>query len=136
MDRPGHGPAPGDVAGESVRVDQWLLAARLFKTRPLAQAACSGGKIEVNGQRASPHRLVRAGDRVRVSTDRGRRDLVVRALARRRQSPGDARELYEDVTPPPESRPADPFGSLAPDPGFAGGRPSKRDRRRLDRWRR
>jgi ribosome-associated heat shock protein Hsp15 len=125
-----------DPPGESVRVDQWLLAARLFKTRPLAQAACSGGKVEVNGQPASPHRLVRSGDRVRVSTERGRRELVVRGLARRRQSPGDARELYDDVTPPDVPRPADPFLMVARDPGLASGRPSKRDRRRLDRWRR
>jgi ribosome-associated heat shock protein Hsp15 len=126
-------PAP---ATDSVRVDQWLLAARLFKTRPLAQAACAGGKVDVNGHGASAHRPVRPGDRIRVTTDRGRRELVVRLLARRRQSPADARELYEDVTPPPEPRPADRAAAFDPAPALPGGRPSKRDRRRLDRGRR
>ena len=127
---------------ETVRIDQWLLAARLFKTRPLAQQACTGGKVDVNRLSVTPHRLVRAGDRVRVTTERGRRELVVRGLGRKRLSPADAHELYEDVTPAPEPRPADVVANLPfPDPGALrsndpGGRPSKRDRRRLDRWRR
>lgn len=127
---------------DSVRIDQWLLAARLFKTRPLAQQACTGGKVDVNRHSVTPHRLVRAGDRVRVTTERGPRELVVRSLGKKRLSPTDARELYEDVTPVPEPKPADaaPEAPL-PDPGAPrkgdfGGRPSKRDRRRLDRWRR
>jgi ribosome-associated heat shock protein Hsp15 len=126
---------------DSVRIDQWLLAARLFKTRPLAQQACTGGKVDVNRNSVTPHRLVRAGDRVRVTTERGRRELVVRGLGKKRLSPAEARELYEDLTPAPEPRPADVVPSPpAPDPrprwDDASARPSKRDRRRLDRWRR
>ena len=66
----------------------------------------------------------------------------MRGLGRKRLSPADAHELYEDVTPAPEPRPADVVANLPfPDPGALrsndpGGRPSKRDRRRLDRWRR
>lgn len=120
------------MSEETVRIDQWLLAARLFKTRPLAQQACTGGKVEVNGNGVSAHRLVRVGDRILVKHERGRRELVVRGLGRRRLGPAEARELYEDVTPPPEPKPADAF--VAPLPPSE--RPSKRDRRRIDRWRR
>jgi ribosome-associated heat shock protein Hsp15 len=69
---------------ESVRIDRWLLAARLYKTRPLAQEACAGGKVDLNGSGASAHKLVRVGDRVRVSTPRGARELIVRGLGERR----------------------------------------------------
>ena len=116
---------------ERVRIDQWLLAARLFKTRPFAQRACEGGKVSVNGQGVSAHRLVRAGDRVTVKTERGTRQLVVRGLGKKRLGPAEARELYDDVTPPPEPKPADAYADLP----LRGERPSKRDRRRLDRFR-
>ena len=112
----------------TVRIDRWLVAARVFKTRTFAQEACSGGKVEVNGSGASPHKPVRIGVRVHATTPRGPRQLVVRALAEKRLSPAAAAELFEDVTPPPPPR----IEGLD-DPGFASrsGRPSKRDRRHL-----
>lgn len=121
----------------SVRVDRWLLAARVFKTRSLCAAACDGGKVEVNGHTATAHKHVKVGDRIAVTAYSGPRQLVIRALGLRRLSAPDARELYEDLTPPPS--PAEiAQRRLAPpeyrDPG--SGRPTKRDRRDMQRLRR
>ena len=117
-----------------IRIDRWLLAARLFKTRTLAQEACTGGKVEVNATRATPHRLVREGDRVRITTPRGKREITVQKLAERRLSPADAATLYDDLTPWPPPKPAEP--AAYPPPEKRPGRPSKRDRRQFDRLRR
>src|SRR6185436_15137924 len=69
---------------ETVRVDKWLWAARFYKTRSLAQAACEGGKVDVNGQAAKPARALRAGDRIHLTMGEWRRELVVAALSERR----------------------------------------------------
>jgi len=83
-------------------LDVWLDVACLFKTRSEAQKACNGGKVEVNGQAAKPHRLIRAGDELRITRQQGRRQIVlVRELAERHVQKAAARELYEDRTPPP-----------------------------------
>jgi len=118
---------------EHVRVDRWLLAARVFKTRTLAQEACAGGKVEVNGARVTAHKLLRVGDHVSVRGSRGRRELDVAALAERRLGPPEARLLYEDVTPAPPPEIAAP--PLAAQREAGAGRPTKRDRRRIDRFR-
>ena len=87
---------------DSVRLDVWLDVSCLFPTRSQAKAACEGGKVDVNGARAKPHREIRVGDRVVVSGREGaRRELVVRGLAERSIPKAEARKLYEDVTPPP-----------------------------------
>jgi len=84
------------------RLDVWLDVACLFKTRSLAQAACRGGKVEVNGQVAKPGRLLHPGDALRITRGGGRRQLVVvRELAARHVARALARQLYEDRTPPP-----------------------------------
>ncbi len=84
------------------RVDVWLDIACLFKTRSEAQKACKGGKVEVNGQAARPHRLLKVGDELRITRGGGRRQLVrVRGFAPRHLPKVEARALYEDRTPPP-----------------------------------
>jgi len=86
----------------SVRLDVWLDVACLFKTRSEAQKACKGGKVDVNGQAAKPHRDVRPGDVVEISRTHGRRQrVVVRATAEQHIPKAEARALYEDTTPPP-----------------------------------
>ena len=87
---------------EAERVDVWLDVACLFKTRSLAQDACRGGKVEVNGQVARPSRLLHPGDELRITRGGGRRQsVVVRGLALRHVARAEARSLYEDRTPPP-----------------------------------
>jgi ribosome-associated heat shock protein Hsp15 len=87
---------------ESVRLDVWLDVACLFKSRSEAQKACNGGKVEVNGQAAKPHRMVRPGDRLRITRQQGRRQVVlIRDLAEKHLPKAEARTLYEDQTPPP-----------------------------------
>jgi ribosome-associated heat shock protein Hsp15 len=86
----------------SQRLDVWLDFACLFKTRSLAQAACRGGKLEVNGQTARPNRLLHRGDELRIGRGGGRRQtVVVRDFAARHVAKAMARALYEDRTPPP-----------------------------------
>ena len=90
-------PAPAEV-----RLDVWLDVACLFKTRSEAQKACNGGKVEVNGHPVKAHRPLHVGDELRITRTQGRRQVVVvRALIERHVPKADARELYEDRTPPP-----------------------------------
>jgi ribosome-associated heat shock protein Hsp15 len=118
---------------DSVRLDKWLWAARVFKTRSQASAACDGGKVHVNEQAAKPARALRPGDTIRVTLAQGRRRILeVAALDDRRGSATVARALYEDLTPPEPPRPR----WAAPPLRLPGaGRPTKRERRALDRLR-
>jgi ribosome-associated heat shock protein Hsp15 len=119
------------------RIDKWLWAARFFKTRTLATAAAVGGKVHVNGERAKPARPVHVGDRVRVRVGPYEHVVVVRGVADRRGPARHAQALYEET---PESlaarqRLADQH-RLAPAPRFQGrGRPTKKDRRTIERLR-
>jgi ribosome-associated heat shock protein Hsp15 len=114
-----------------VRIDKWLWAARFFKSRTLAAAACHGGKVDVNGDAAKPSRTVRPGDLLHVTLLRTRRIVRVTALAERRGAASAAAALYEDLTPPPPPREARPAPPAYRPPG--AGRPTKRERRRIDR---
>jgi len=123
----------------SVRLDVWLDVACVYPTRSQAKLACEGGKVDVNGARARPHRQIRLGDRLTVSSGPGRRrELVVRGLMDRSIQRREARALYEDVTPAPspevlEARRLDRM--LRPEPPRE--RPDKRERRqrrRLKGW--
>jgi ribosome-associated heat shock protein Hsp15 len=85
----------------AVRLDTWLDVACLYKTRSEAQRACQGGKVEVNGQSSKPHRSVRVGDEIRLSRPFGRKQtLTITGLADHHVSKIDARNLYQDTTPP------------------------------------
>jgi ribosome-associated heat shock protein Hsp15 len=114
----------------SVRIDRWLAAARLFKSRTIAQDACVAGHVRVNGQPVRASHAVRVGDEVSASAPRGEVVLEIKALAERRLSPEEARALYVDHSPPPA--PKEP--RVAPRERGAG-RPTKADRRALDRLR-
>ena len=87
---------------DSVRLDVWLDVACLFKTRSEAQRACKIGRVAVNGAAAKPHRELRLGDELIITRPLGRKQtIVVRGLADKNIAKTEARELYEDRTPPP-----------------------------------
>jgi ribosome-associated heat shock protein Hsp15 len=121
-----------------VRMDKWLWAARFFKTRTLARRACDIGRIECNGQRAKAARDVRAGDLLLVKNEGGDFEVVVLALSEMRGPAAVAQTLYRETEASRELR-----LKLAQErkaaPHFEAlreGRPSKRDRRKIDRLRR
>jgi ribosome-associated heat shock protein Hsp15 len=117
---------------ETVRIDRWLWAARIFKTRSLAARACAAGHVRVAGEVVKPAKAVRAGDRLEVVAASGRRlVLEVVSLADRRGPAPEARVLYLDHSPPPSE---DEQSAVARrDRGT--GRPSKRERRAITRYR-
>ena len=117
---------------EVTRLDRWLWAVRLYKTRSAATAACRGGHVRVNGVAAKPATPVRAGDRVEAVVGDRLRVLEVVQVIDKRVGAGVAGECLIDHSPPPPPRErVDPV--FARDPGT--GRPTKRERRRLDRLR-
>jgi ribosome-associated heat shock protein Hsp15 len=117
---------------DATRVDRWLWAVRVFKTRAQATTACRGGHVRVNGSSAKAATTVRVGDRVEATVHGNTRILEVVQVIDKRVGAPVAATCLVDHTPPPQ--PADRL-----DPIFARdrgtGRPTKRDRRRLDRFR-
>jgi ribosome-associated heat shock protein Hsp15 len=119
----------------SERLDKWLWCVRLFKTRGLATDACRAGSVEVGGVVAKPARDVHAGDVVRVKQGLMTRTLVVRGVPTARMGAKRVAEFCEDLTPPEEFekiRAQRVQQVLAREKG--AGRPTKRDRRELDRF--
>jgi ribosome-associated heat shock protein Hsp15 len=116
-----------------MRIDRWLWAARLFKTRGLAAEAVTGGRVQVGGQRSKPGRDVRPGDELEVSIGDARISLVVRGTAPRRGPAREAALLY-DETPDSVARRERQTAErrLAATTPTSGPRPTKRDRRRMD----
>ncbi len=128
----------GSAAPEAVRLDVFLDVACLFPTRSQAAAACKGGKVDLNGQAADPHRLVRVGDTLAVTTPSGRRTFLVRGLAEKHVPKAVARTLREETTPgpTPEQREAQQLDRLlAPRRDEGRGRLSRRERRERERFR-
>ncbi len=118
-----------------MRIDRWLWAARIFKTRALAAEALKGGRVHLDGQRVKASKEVRAGDRLEVTRERGLRlELVVRGVAERRGPAKEAALLYEETPASVEARERHVAEmKLAAAPGVRGaGRPTKRDRRRME----
>jgi ribosome-associated heat shock protein Hsp15 len=122
---------------DRVRIDKWLWAARFFKTRSAATEAVDGGKVEINGERAKPAKAVKAGDEVRVRLGPYEHLLIVRGVAERRGSAAAAQELYEETAASVAAR-ARIAEQMRLAPGIAWddkGRPTKKDRRDLNRFR-
>lgn len=123
---------------DKVRLDRWLWAARFYKTRSLAAAAIDGGKVHYRGARVRRSQLVHVGDEIRIRKPPYEFLVVVQALAEHRGSAADAQQLYQETA-----------GSIAareklrdqlrhqPTAAYEGkGRPTKKDRRTIDRFRR
>lgn len=115
----------------STRVDRWLWAVRVYKTRSLATSACQGGHVRVNGAPAKPAAKVRVGDTVEARAGDDDRILEVVQVIEKRVSAPLAAECVVDRTPPrPDAEWVAP--NLIRDRG--AGRPTKRDRREIDRF--
>jgi ribosome-associated heat shock protein Hsp15 len=126
------------MAVEAVRLDKWLWAARFYKTRSLAAKAVTGGKVQVNGRRAKRASNLHVGDRVRVRKGPHEYHLVVQRLSERRGPASEAATLYEETPESIQARESlKAQRKAAPQYSFReGGRPSKKERRQLDRLKR
>src|SRR5579863_8188946 len=120
-----------------MRIDKWLWAARFFKTRSLASHACELGRIESGGQPAKASREVRAGDMLRVKNDGGDFQIEVLAVSETRGPASVAQALYCETEASREARMKliEDRKALGPLDDFPYGKPSKQDRRKIDRFR-
>jgi ribosome-associated heat shock protein Hsp15 len=121
-----------------VRMDKWLWAARFFKTRTLARRACDIGRIECNGQRAKAAREVRAGDLLQVKNAGGDFQVEVLVLSEMRGPAAVAQTLYRETEASRELRQklTEERQAMPHFEALREGKPSKRDRREIDRLRR
>lgn len=142
--RPKDGPkdsakdSPGGDPGAWLRLDKWLFHARFCKSRALASKLCESGRLRVDGGIvAKPHHKLREGSVLTFPQGAHIRVVKVLALGTRRGPASEARQLYEDLKPPEEQPPIPRAKPLSPAaPRTAGsGRPTKRERRRLDQLR-
>lgn len=115
---------------DEIRIDRWLCAARIFKSRTQAHDACEGGLVRINDEAARSSRVVKVGDEVRAHAPRGLVIVKVLKLAPKRLGAPLARELYEDHSPPPPPR-----EERVAVRARGAGRPTKSDRRALERLR-
>jgi ribosome-associated heat shock protein Hsp15 len=126
-----------DRVSDTVRLDVWLDVACLFKTRSEAKRACEGGKVDVNGEGAKPHRSIREGDRICISRGFGRsQDVIVRIAIDQHVKKAEARALYDDVTPRPtaEESEARRIERTYRAAAQAAGAPDRRRRREIRRF--
>jgi ribosome-associated heat shock protein Hsp15 len=122
---------------DRVRIDKWLWAARFFKTRSLATEAVDGGKVEINGERAKPSKLVKPGDEVRLRLAPYEHVLMVRALGDRRGPASVAQSLYEETAASKAAREKLSAQLRMAPAAFVyeeKGRPTKKDRRDLSNF--
>lgn len=122
---------------DRVRLDKWLWAARFFKTRSLAVEAIDGGKVQLNGERAKRAKGVQPGDTVRVRQGPYEHEVVVRGLSERRGPAAVAALLYEETAASIAARErlSLQLKSVTHDFAFERGRPSKKERRDIHRFR-
>jgi ribosome-associated heat shock protein Hsp15 len=121
-----------------VRLDKWLWAARFYKTRSLAAEAVEKGQVEVNGERAKRAKQLQAGDSLRIRLGPYYHIVTVRAVSERRGPASVAAALYEESAEGRRAREAMQIQVKVAQsvPGYERGRPSKKDRREIERLRR
>lgn len=124
-----------DDAAEPARLDKWLWAARFFKTRALAAEAVDGGKVHLNDERVKRAKSVKLGDEIRLRIGPYEHRVIVRGLSSRRGSATIAATLYEELEESRAAREALAAQRRLESTTFDAGRPSKRDRRQIDEWR-
>ena len=121
---------------DSLRIDKWLWAARFYKTRSLAAEEIGKGRVQINGQDAKASREVKAGDRVRLRQGSVLREVVVHGISAQRGPAPVAQQLYEETSDSLLARELEARQRrLAAEPALAieQGRPTKRDRRQMDK---
>ena len=125
------------MTDNAVRLDKWLWAARFFKTRAEASLAIGAGKVEVNDAKAKRAKILHVGDRIRIRKSPYEFRLTVRVLSEQRGRAAQAATLYEEELASKAARERlSQQLRIAPTPGYEGkGRPTKRDRRELERLR-
>ncbi|MDT0115494.1 S4 domain-containing protein [Microbacterium sp. PRF11] len=119
-------------ATTTARVDAWLWAVRVYKTRSAATTACRAGHVRVNGERVKAAQPVRPGDELRVRIQGFDRILVVKKTIAKRVGAALVAESVDDRTPPPPPKESMPF---VPVRDRGAGRPTKRDRREIEKLR-
>ena len=121
-----------------VRLDKWLWAARFYKTRGLSADAIDAGKIEVNGERAKRARLVQAGDRIRIRMGPYEYVITIKGVSEKRGSAQIAQALYEEDAESKKGREvmAAHVRAMNANTGYESGRPTKKDRREIERLKR
>ena len=126
MDEASHGP---------VRLDKWLWAARFFKTRSLAAQAIDAGKVRVNSQRVKKARMIAVGEELSIRTGPYERVVSVQALSEVRSAAPIAATLYEETAASREARERVAAMNKAMGEALIKGRPTKQQRRQIDRFR-
>ena len=126
-----------DTPDERTRVDKWLWAARFYKTRGLAAEAVDGGKVDVNQARVKRAKMVQVGDEVRIRQTPFEHVVIVRGVSEQRGPASVAATLYEETAGSKARRDAlkTQIRSMPAD-DWESGRPTKRDRREIERFRR
>jgi ribosome-associated heat shock protein Hsp15 len=126
--------SPNDDQSGSQRLDKWLWAARFFKTRPLAVEAINGGKVHVDGQRTKPSRGVRPGTQLNIHKGQLEWQIEIKALSKQRRPASEAALLFEEQEQSRRKRQelVEQRRAAGPAARSDGGRPTKRDRRRLN----
>lgn len=125
--------APPDI--EKFRIDKWLWAARFFKTRSLATHAVENGRVHINQERVKPAKAVVVGDRLTIQLGRYQYEVEILALSNKRGSAPDAQKLYRETDDSRQRREAIIAQlRLQPQPFHFKGRPTKRDRREIERF--
>jgi ribosome-associated heat shock protein Hsp15 len=124
------------MSDERTRIDKWLWAARFYKTRSMAADAVDGGKVLLNGTRVKPAKALKLGDELFVRVPGADYIVMVIALSDRRGPAPEAARLYAETEDSKRKREAAKLTRVVPEPSaFVRGRPTKRTRRQLDRFR-
>ena len=123
-------------ANTEIRLDKWLWAARFFKTRAVAAEAVTGGKVNINGARAKPSRAIRPGDELTIRRGSYEWTVIVKGSTRLRGPASQAQQLYEETEESKRKREAAAAQLKLERPAEfdSPGRPSKKDRRAMERW--
>jgi len=124
-----------DDTVEKFRIDKWLFAARFFKTRSLAAEAIERGRVSVNDHRVKPAKVLAIGDKLTIRINNYQYDIEVLGLSNKRGSASVAQQLYRETDESREKRELLAARLKAqPQPFYTKGRPTKRDRREIERF--